>query len=331
MPNKARRVVLLAVPPVEELDLVAPVEVFGTANRLLRPGKPVYSLEVVSNTQDGRIDGECGLSLLAHRHYRDVEPRPDSVLLICGVAARNHQDAALSAWLRSTASTVRRLGAVCVGAFLLAQAGLLDRKRATVHWKYARELAVRHPLTAVDPNPIWVQDGNIYTSAGISAGIDLALAWVEQDHGAAAAMKVARELVLFLRRPGGQDQFSASLAAQALETRSIHELQVWMAENLEKKLDVDVLARRAAMSPRNFARVFNAGDGDHAGALLAAASGGSGAAPAGADRKIGGADRLRLWIQQRRSDAPRISAPARNYAQPLPRPLSPGGRAPDLD
>jgi transcriptional regulator GlxA family with amidase domain len=183
--------------------------------------------------------------LLAHRHYRDVEPRPDSVLLICGVAARNHQDAELSAWLRSTASTVRRLGAVCVGAFLLAQAGLLDRKRATVHWKYARELAVRHPLTAVDPNPIWVQDGNIYTSAGISAGIDLALAWVEQDHGAAAAMKVARELVLFLRRPGGQDQFSASLAAQALETRSIHELQVWMAENLEKKLDVDVLARRA--------------------------------------------------------------------------------------
>ena len=256
MPHKTRRVVLLAVPPVEELDLIAPVEVFGTANRLIHPGKPVYSLEVVSNRQDGRIDGECGLSLLAQRHYRDVEPRPDSVLLICGVAARNHQDAALSAWLRATVLTVRRLGAVCVGAFLLAQAGLLDRKRATVHWKYARELAVRHPLTAVDPNPIWVQDGNIYTSAGISAGIDLALAWVEQDHGAAAAMKVARELVLFLRRPGGQDQFSASLAAQALETKSIHELQVWMTENLEKELDVDLLAGRVAMSPRNFARVF---------------------------------------------------------------------------
>ena len=95
MPHKTRRVVLLAVPPVEELDLVAPVEVFGTANRLLRPGKPLYSLEVVSNRQDGRIDGECGLSLLAQRHYRDVEPRPDSVLLICGLAARNHHYAAL--------------------------------------------------------------------------------------------------------------------------------------------------------------------------------------------------------------------------------------------
>lgn len=256
MPQKPRRIVLLAVSPVEELDLVAPVEVFGTANRLIRPGHPVYSVEVVSNTADGRIDGVCGLSLLAHRHYKDTKPKPDSVLLVCGVDARNTRDAGLLAWLRSIASSVRRLGAVCVGAFLLAEAGLLDKRRATVHWKYARELAIRYPRTSVDPNPIWVQDKNIYTSAGISAGIDLALAWVEQDHGAAAAMKVARELVLFLRRPGGQDQFSASLAAQALETKSIHELQVWIAENLERDLNVALLAGRVAMSPRNFARVF---------------------------------------------------------------------------
>ena len=256
MPQKLRRIVLLVTPPVEELDLVAPLEVFGTANRLIRPGKPVYSVEVVTNARNREIAGACGLSLLAHKHYRDVEGDVDSVLVICGTSARNARDRVLFAWLRSAASSARRLGSVCVGAYLLASAGLLDGKRATVHWKYARELAVRYPRVSVDPNPIWVQDGNIYTSAGISAGIDLALAWVEQDHGSAAAMKVARELVLFLRRPGGQDQFSATLSAQALETKSIHELQVWMAENIDRKLAVETLAHRVAMSPRNFARVF---------------------------------------------------------------------------
>ena len=178
------------------------------------------------------------------------------MLVICGAGARHTRDGHLLDWLATAASSARRIGSVCVGAYLLAQAGLLDGRRATVHWKYARELAISYPRVSVDPNPIWVQDGNLYTSAGISAGIDLALAWVEQDHGSAAAMKVARELVLFLRRPGGQDQFSATLSAQALETKSIHELQVWMAENIERKLTVEMLARRVAMSPRNFARVF---------------------------------------------------------------------------
>ena len=110
--------------------------------------------------------------------------------------------------------------------------------------------------SGVDPNPIWVQDGNLYTSAGFSAGIDLKLAWVEQDHGSAAAMKVARGLILFLRRPRGQDQFSAMLSAQALGSKSIHELQVWMVENIDRPLTVETLARRVAMSPRNFARIF---------------------------------------------------------------------------
>jgi len=119
-----------------------------------------------------------------------------------------------------------------------------------------REFTDRYPRVAVDPRPTWVQDGNIYTSAGISAGIDLALAWVEEDFGAAAALKVARELVLFLRRPGGQDQVSVSLEAQASCTKSMHELHVWMADHLEQSLSVDTLAERVAMSPRNFARVF---------------------------------------------------------------------------
>jgi transcriptional regulator GlxA family with amidase domain len=256
MAQKRRRMVLLVVPPFEELDLIAPMEVFGTANRLIHPGKSVYSLEVVTNARNREIVGECGLRVLAEMHYSEAEPNPDSVLVICGTGARHMRDRHLLDWLGTVAASSRRIGSVCVGAYLLAEAGLLEGRRATVHWKYARELAISYPSVSVDPNPIWVQDGKLYTSAGISAGIDLALAWVEQDHGSAAALKVARELVLFLRRPGGQDQFSATLSAQALETKSIHELQVWMAENVERKLTVELLARRVAMSPRNFARVF---------------------------------------------------------------------------
>ncbi|MBI2529479.1 MAG: GlxA family transcriptional regulator [Candidatus Rokubacteria bacterium] len=252
----AKRVVLLVVPPVDELDLVGPVEVFGTANRLLGGGRKPYAVEVVTTAPDRRVEGESGLSLLAHRHYRDAGGRADSVLIVCGVGARTMRDPALFGWLRRVAATTRRLGSVCVGAFLLAGAGILDGRRATAHWRYAREFADRYPRVAVDPRPTWVQDGNIYTSAGISAGMDLALAWVEEDFGTAAALKVARELVLFLRRPGGQDQLSVALETQASHTRSMHELQVWMTEHLDQPLSVDALADRVAMSARNFARVF---------------------------------------------------------------------------
>lgn len=133
---------------------------------------------------------------------------------------------------------------------------MLDGKRATSHWRFAKEMARRYPRVKVESEPVWVKDENIYTSAGISAGIDLALAWVEEDCGAATAHQVARELVLFLRRSGGQKQLSVSLSAQASEMKAIQELQVWIAENLRKKLSVQVLAERAAMSVRNFERLF---------------------------------------------------------------------------
>lgn len=251
-----KRIVLLVVPPVDELDLVGPLEVFGAANRLLGGGRAPYAVEIVTTAQNRKVDGVGGLSLLAHQYYQDCAGRVDSVLVICGVAARAMRDRALFGWLGRMAATTRRLGSVCVGGFLLAEAGLLDGRRATVHWRYAREFADRYPRVAVDPRPTWVQDGNIYTSAGISAGIDLALAWVEEDVGAAAALKVARELVLFLRRPGGQDQVSVSLETQASHTRTMRELQVWMVEHLDRALSVDTLADRVAMSARNFARVF---------------------------------------------------------------------------
>jgi transcriptional regulator GlxA family with amidase domain len=253
--HRQRRVIVLVVPPVEEFDLVGPIQVLSAANRLA--GKPVYSVEVVTNGKDLKVEGEGGLlSFLAHGHYRTLKADFDSLLLVCGVATRNARDRELFAWMSTMAPRVRRLGSVCVGSFLLAEAGLLNGRRATTHWKFGEELTRRYPKVRVVTEPIWVRDGNIYTSAGISAGIDLALAWVEEDCGNAIASEVARELVLFLRRPGGQAQISVSLAAQAKEMKSIQELQVWIAENLRQQLSLSILADRVAMSVRNFERVF---------------------------------------------------------------------------
>jgi transcriptional regulator GlxA family with amidase domain len=151
---------------------------------------------------------------------------------------------------------VRRFGSVCTGAFILAEAGLLDGRRATTHWGSCALLAQRYPRVSVDPNPIFVRDGNVYTSAGVTAGMDLALALVEEDHGHEVALGVARELVLFLRRPGGQSQFSAQLAVQSADRAPLRDLQAWIADNLGGDLSVPALAAHAAMSPRNFARVF---------------------------------------------------------------------------
>jgi transcriptional regulator GlxA family with amidase domain len=252
---KRRRIIVLVVPPVDELDLVGPIQVFSAANRLVR--KAVYEVEIVTNAKGLKVQGEGGLlSFAAQAHFQDVKGTMDSVLLVCGLGTRTTRDPALFAWMRKMAPVVRRLGAVCVGSFLLAEAGLLNGKRATTHWKFGRELASRYPQVKVQFNPIWVKDGNIYTSAGISAGIDLALGWVEEDCGGRISHEIAREFVLFLRRPGGQTQLSASLSAQASEIKAIHELQVWIAENLHNNLSVQNLSDRTAMSVRNFERVF---------------------------------------------------------------------------
>ena len=255
----ARRVVVLVVPPIEELDLVGPVQVFSTATRLMHRGGTPYEICVASTTPDRTIAGESGLSIVAHEYYRALDGEIDSLLLVSGVKTRNRRDDDLFSWLRQTVPDCRRVGAVCISAFLLARAGVLSNQRATVHWKYAHELACRYPQLSVDPNPIWVQAGNIYTSSGFSAGIDLALAWVAEDCGSAVAVEAARELVLFLRRPAGQTQLSVTLAAQASEMQPIQELQVWIAENLGRRdLSTPALADRVSMSVRNFGRVFTA-------------------------------------------------------------------------
>jgi len=257
--RRPRRVVVLVVPPIEELDLVGPLQVLSTASRLMRPRATPYEVSVVSTTRDCVIAGESGLSIVAHNYYQNITGEIDSLLLVSGVTTRNRRDADLSAWLRGTVPQCRRVGSVCIAAFLLAHAGVLSDQRATVHWKYAHELACKYPRLSVDPNPIWVQAGHIYTSSGFSAGIDLALAWVAEDCGNAVATQAARELVLFLRRPAGQTQLSVTLAAQASDMQPIQELQVWIAENLARRdLSTPALAERVSMSVRNFNRVFTA-------------------------------------------------------------------------
>lgn len=250
-----RRIIVVVAPPIEELDLVGPLQVFSSVNRLA--GHAIYSIEVVTAGKQMAVSGESGmLTFTAQGRFEDVNGKFDSVLLVCGVGNRTARDPALFSWLRKVAAVVRRLGAVCVGSFLLAEAGLLNGKRATSHWKFGRELAERYPQVKVESNSLWVRDGNIYTCAGISAGIDLALAWVEEDAGGTLAHEAARELVLFLRRPGGQRQLSVSLVSQASEMKAIQELQFWIAENLQRRLSVQDLAERLSMSVRNFERVF---------------------------------------------------------------------------
>jgi transcriptional regulator GlxA family with amidase domain len=254
-PSLSRRIAVVVVPPVDELDLVGPLQVFNSVNRLA--GRTIYTIEIATTASRLEVEGESGvLNFIAQYHFSRIEGEPDSVLLVCGLGTRSVRDAALSAWLEKMAIEVRRLGAVCVGSFLLAEAGLLNGRRATTHWKFGRELATRYPSVHVVHDPLWVRDGNIYTSAGISAGIDLALAWVEEDCGSALAHEAARELVLFLRRPGGQPQLSVSLASQASSMASIRELQIWVAEHLGRRLSVEDLAERMSMSVRNFERVF---------------------------------------------------------------------------
>jgi len=158
----SRRIIVVIVPPVDELDLVGPLQVFNSVNRLA--GRTIYTIEVVTNANRLTVEGEGGvLTFIAKHHFNRVEGVCDSVLLVCGLGSRSVRDAALSAWLKKMAGGVRRLGAVCVGSFLLAEAGLLNGRRATTHWRFGRELAALHPGVLVEHDPLWVKDGNIYT------------------------------------------------------------------------------------------------------------------------------------------------------------------------
>jgi transcriptional regulator GlxA family with amidase domain len=197
------------------------------------------------------------LRFSAKKTFRQVRGNIDTLIVAGGDAIEQDEinpDAV--DWLKKTAARTRRVGSVCTGAMLLARAGLLDGRRATTHWDWCEVLVRRAPRAHVDPNPIFVRDENVYTSAGVTAGMDLALALVEEDHGSNLALQVARNLVLYLRRPGGQSQFSAALSLQLTDRKPLRDLEPWVLDNLNKPLTVPALAQRVAMSPRNFARVF---------------------------------------------------------------------------
>ncbi|HEY5741754.1 MAG TPA: GlxA family transcriptional regulator [Terrimicrobiaceae bacterium] len=249
------RIVLLVIPPVRELDLVGIVDVFATANHFLPPERQ-YQLELVTSSTQPNIEGMCGLRFAGASHYSTLAGQIDT-LLVPGVQTEKVRlSPALLRWFRSRAKKCRRVGSICTGAYILAHAGLLDGKRAATHWAFVSELSSRFPKVTIDGNSIWIRDGNIYSSAGVTSGIDLSLALVEEDHGQKIALEVARMLVVFLCRPGNQAQFSVSLQEQRTENRSLRALQVWIIEHLQSDLSTATLAARVSMSERNFQRVF---------------------------------------------------------------------------
>ena len=248
------RVVIAAFPRVQTLDVLGPAEVFATATQL-SSGKAGYEVEVVA-TQPGPL-ATSSVAIHPDRTTDECTGRVDTLVVAGGRGVNAAvEDERLVVWLRSAAERSRRVTSVCTGAFLLAAAGLLDGRRATTHWASCGQLARRHPAVEVEADPIFVRDGNVITSAGVTAGMDLALALVEEDLGREVALETARWLVLFLKRPGGQAQFSAQLAAQIADREPLRDLQAWLPDHLGEDLSVPALARRACMGERNFARAF---------------------------------------------------------------------------
>ncbi|WFU31712.1 GlxA family transcriptional regulator [Bradyrhizobium brasilense] len=247
------RIALLAPPGVQSLDIVGPAEVFWEAARRL--GDPnAYTVQVIAGSTHPVL-GTGGLRFLADRHIFEPD-EPIDTLLVGGDPSFETIDPAIVQWLRRRARTVRRLGSVCTGVFLLAAAGLLEGKRVTTHWECAARLRAEYPNLDIDSDQIFIRDGNLCTTAGVTAGMDLALALVEEDYGRELALIVARYMVMFLKRPGGQSQFSAHLAAQMSGKTKIQQVQQYVLDNLAASLSVDNLAEQAGMSVRNFTRVF---------------------------------------------------------------------------
>ena len=256
----AHRVAVIAFPPVQLLDVTGPVEVFALANDFASgEGRPrPYAIEVVA-PQAGAVASTSGIPIVATSLPTTRSQAPDTLLISGGPGARSAStDGALMHRLLALCERSPRVGSICTGAYALAATGLLDGRRATTHWSHFEEFATRFPRVEVDRDALFVSDGKFHTSAGISAGIDSALALVETDLGRAMALEVAQALVVYLKRPGGQTQFSARLSQQASDEDAYHfaTLVRWMAAHLTKDLSVEVLADRVAMSPRNFARRF---------------------------------------------------------------------------
>jgi transcriptional regulator GlxA family with amidase domain len=259
---------MLAYPDAQILDITGPLEVFARATRWLQDHQhvryPAYEIALIASSS-GPVVTSGGLSLIAGSSYRHAKPA-DTLLISGGRGyAAAMQDVAMLNWIRAQAGRVNRIGSICTGAMLLAAAGLLDGKAVTTHWAYCTLLASLAPQAKVEPDALYVRSGRLYTSAGVTSGMDMALAMVEEDWGKTVSLAVAQELVMYLRRPGGQSQFSRHLQAEARDDR-FGLLELWMLEHLDNNLSVERLAARANLSARHFAREFTA----HAGMSPAA-------------------------------------------------------------
>jgi transcriptional regulator GlxA family with amidase domain len=243
--------VIVVFDRLQSLDASGPFEVLSLGG---------YHVELVSPT-GAPVRSENGLVLGVDRALGSVRGPLDTLLVAGGHVEEAMHDSVIRRALRRLAPQSRRIASVCSGAFLLAEAGLLDGRRATTHWGGCDSMARAYPNITVDPDPIFVRDGNVWTSAGVTAGMDLALALVEEDRGRDTALAIARGLVMYVQRPGGQAQFSAALRSQRAERQPLREVQAWVAENLDGDLSVKRLAERAAMSHRHFARAFAAETG----------------------------------------------------------------------
>jgi transcriptional regulator GlxA family with amidase domain len=243
-----RKVVIVGAPPVQILDVSGPLEVFSKAGG--------YDVVLGNPGEERVLRTSRNVALTDAVPISEITGPIDTLVIAGGPGGETGSyDPAFVSWLAAGAERSRRVASVCTGTFLLGAAGLIDGRQVVTHWQYCDRLANEFPHTTVRPEPIFLKDGPIYTSAGITAGIDLALALVEEDRGHAAALNIARFLVMYLVRPGGQAQFSHMLAHQAGTSKPLRELQIWMMENLREDLTVEKLAERLGMSARHFTRV----------------------------------------------------------------------------
>lgn len=258
--GEPRDVVLLVAENVSSLEMAGPAEVFLMAARKLTEagrirGRP-YRVHLVSATDSLAIKTSVGLYQASSR-FSDYHGQIDTLLVVGGLDIWNGaEQPGFFEWLKAAVSRSRRYGSICTGAFVLAQAGLLDGEHVTTHWYFCERLAREYPNINVDPEPIFICNGRLSTAAGVTSGIDLALALVEEDLGLDIALRIARALVLYVRRPGWQSQFSSALALQAPTRLSFRELPFWILENLSQPMTVEEMAARVSMSTRNFSRTF---------------------------------------------------------------------------
>jgi transcriptional regulator GlxA family with amidase domain len=255
MPAHARRIVLVAFDGVEALDVTGPASVFARVN-FREPD--AYEI-VFASALGGTVRSQCGLTFGDTLPIASIRKPVDTILVAGGSEAALRKAVfgqGVASWLAAAAPFARRIGSVCVGAFILGAAGLLEGRRATTHWPSCDRLSLYFPKTRVEPDAIFVADGPIWTSAGVTAGIDLTLAMVEADHGTKIAAAIAKEMVLFLRRPGDQAQFSETLAAQTRLPNRLSEVIAWATDHPDDDLSVPAVAARAAMSERTLARHF---------------------------------------------------------------------------